>query len=178
MNEETKVYIFRPDKAAGMSFTRGLSVVVGLFAPAYLYVAEDVRNIYFLVGFAAFAALIPFAMRGLRSLAGGIEALAISEESIELIKKKDSETILWVDMAEVEFERVNDLPWILLVTNEKKKHRICLDDFGEGDRNKIHELIAGEVWDITKEKTTWIIANRLSFSYSQNRVKDQSDTRS
>jgi len=172
---EQNIYTFRADQSAGLSFTKGVSLVAAVLAPIYLYFGEDVRNIYFLAGFTAFAAVVPFLMRWLRSLVGGIESLAVSDESIELIGKKSSELILWDDIAEVEFERVNDMPWVTFITNEKEKHRVLLEDFAEADRLKLHELITGELPDKTQDKTTWIIANRLSFSYSENSAKSQTD---
>ena len=161
---EDKIYIFKSDEESGYTFTKGVAVVAFVLAPLYLYVFENVVNLYFLAGFAVFAALTPFAMRKLRLFFGGIEDLAISEESIELIKKKSSEKILWSDIREVEFERVNDMPWVTLITNEGDEHRILLEDFKEGDREQIHFLISGQKPDKTEDKTTWIIANRLSFS--------------
>jgi len=166
---ENKIYTFASDEESGYAFTKGVAIVAFVAAPLYLYIVEEVINLYFLGGFAVFAALMPFALRGLRSLVGGIEGLAISEESIELIKKKSSEKILWIDIKEVEFERVNDMPWVTLITNEGKKYRILLEDFTEADREQIHLLISGQMPDKTNNKTTWIIANRLSFSYSEEK---------
>jgi len=166
---EDKIYLFKSDEESGFAFTKGVAAVAFVLAPLYLYIFEEVINLYFLLGFAVFAALMPFAMRGLRSLVGGIEDLAISEESIELIKKKSSEKILWTDIKEVEFERVNDMPWVTLFTNEGQKYRILLEDFKEEDRKQIHFLISGQMPDKTENKTTWIIANRLSFSSSEEK---------
>lgn len=161
---EPQIYTFKSDPESGIAFTKGVSVVAFFVAPIYLYIAEDVRNIYFLGGFALFAALIPFALRGLRALAGGIEALSISEDSIELIRRKSKEQIPWTEISKVEFENVNDMPWITLFKNEGGKERILLEDFDDADREKMQQLISGHMPDNTQEKTTWIIANRLSFS--------------
>jgi len=168
-NEEVG-FTFKPNGEEGAMSTKWIAGFAALLAPIYMYIVEEERSSTSLAIFAALGVLFSFIFYGIRYLVGGVDALTIFEDRVELHKKDKVQSIRWEDLASADFVSVNSIPWLTLIANNTT-HRICLEAFSSEEREHIFELITGEAPDKTKVMSSWTIGNRIPFSYKTTKPK-------
>ncbi|MDX8381359.1 MAG: hypothetical protein R8M14_04535 [Ghiorsea sp.] len=157
-------FSFKPNVEKGAMNTKWIAGVAALLAPVYMYIVEGERSITSLAVFSALGILLSFILYGIRYWVGGIDALTIFENRVELHKKNKIVSMRWEELVSADFVSVNSIPWLTLTANNTN-HRICLEAFTQEEREQIFELITGEAPDKTKVISSWTIGNRIPFSY-------------
>jgi len=163
-------FSFKPNGEEGAMSTKWIAGFVALLTPLYMFIVEGERSITSLAIFAVVGVLFSLMYYGIRYLVGGVDALTIFQDRVELHKKDKVQSIRWEDLASADFVSVNSIPWLTLIANNTT-HRICLEAFTPEERKQIFELITGEAPDKTKVMSSWTIGNRIPFSYKTTKPK-------
>ena len=147
----------------GVLNTVWVAVFAMVTAPLFMY-AVGIRSILGLIASVLGAGLLAFALYAVRGLVGGIRELTISDTGAQLVRKKATIELTWDEISQAKFETVNTTPWLTFVTNEKKKHRICLENYKEDEQTQITELVMNHIPEKTTSTEDWIIGNRIPTS--------------